>query len=226
MRPAPQFDRLARVYRLLEMATFGSLLRRCRGTYLDELHSSRNALIIGDGDGRFTARLLEQNDVVLVDAVDVSRSMLLALIRNAGVHSGRVRTHHADARHWEPLNAPYDLVVTHFFLDCLTTEEVAALARRLRSHMTPSSRWLVSEFTVPDGWFGWIVAQPLVTVLYVAFWLVTGLRLFRLPDHRNALPQAGFTLKGWTRSLGGLLVSEIWEPEWAPEESTGVGRSC
>jgi len=198
MKTAPDFNRLARVYRWLEIATFGSSLWRCRATYLDEVHSSRNALIIGDGDGRFAARLLDQNDVVLVDALDASCSMLHALIRNVGAHSGRVRTHHADARHWEPLNAPYDLVVTHFFLDCLTTEEVAALARRLRSYMTPSSRWLVSEFTVPDTWFGWVVARPLVTALYAAFCMLTGLRLFRLPDHRNALPQAGFTLKHWT----------------------------
>jgi len=225
MKTAPDFNCLARVYRLLEVATFGSSLWRCRTTYLDELHFSRNALIIGDGDGRFTARLLDQNDVVHIDALDASYSMLVTLIRNAGVHSGRVRPHHADARHWEPPNSPYDLIATHFFLDCLTTEEVAALARRLRSHMSPSSRWVVSEFAVPDSWFGWIIARPLVTVLYVAFWLLTGLRLFRLPDHRDALPQAGFTLKRWTPSLGGLLVSEVWEPEWSPEDSTSVDRS-
>ena len=78
MKTAPDFNRLARVYRLLEIATFGSSLWRCRATYLDELHSSRNALIIGDGDGRFTARFLDQNDVVLVDALDASSSVLLA----------------------------------------------------------------------------------------------------------------------------------------------------
>lgn len=212
MKRAPNFDRLARAYRWMERLTFGTALRRCRCTYLDQLQSVRNALLLGDGDGRFLARLLQQNPAVSVDAVDASRAMLQALVQNAGPHSVRVRTHYADARQWDPRTAHYDLIVTHFFLDCLTTDEIAALAHRLRACVTPQAQWVVSDFAVPPGWFGWLVARPLVTALYVAFWLLTGLRVGRLPDHHRALTGAGFTLAHQKQFLRGLLFSQIWVP--------------
>ncbi|MGB7546320.1 MAG: class I SAM-dependent methyltransferase [Terracidiphilus sp.] len=155
-------------------------------------------------------RLLRENPTVLIDALDASPAMLRALLRNAGLHAGRVRTHLADARLWQPPAARYDLIATHFFLDCLTTGEVASLAARLRSSVTPSALWVVSEFAVPEGWFGWLVARPLIAGLYLAFRLLTGLRVRRLPNHRQALAQAGFTLARQRHWLGGLLVSELW----------------
>lgn len=212
MNLPPNFNSLARIYRGMERATFGPWLWRCRCAFLEELHTRRAALVIGDGDGRFTARLLEENLAIFIDAVDVSSAMLRALLRNAGIRSSRVRVHLADARRWNPPAPPYDLVVTHFFLDCLTTAEVVSLATRLRSSVTPSACWLVSEFAVPMGWFGSLVARPVVAGLYLAFWLLAGLSVHRLPDHRKALTQAGFTLEQQRRWLGGLLVSELWKP--------------
>lgn len=210
MRKAPNFDHLAGTYRWMERLAFGPFLSLCRFAFLDELRASRNALVIGDGDGRFTARLLKENPAVLVDALDSSPEMLRALVRSAGIRSSRIRVHLADARLWEPLVPTLDLIVTHFFLDCLTTKEVASLAKRLRVSARPDTRWVISEFAVPRGWFGWLVAWPLVTALYIVFWLLTGLSNFRLPNHHKALEQAGFVLSQQRHWLGGLLVSELW----------------
>jgi SAM-dependent methyltransferase len=212
MKRPPNFNHLARVYRWMEMLTFGRALWRCRCTFLEEMQFSRAALFIGDGDGRFLARLLEENPEVFVDALDGSQDMLMALVRNAGIHSGRVSLHRGDARTWEPLKPPYDLIVTHFFVDCLTSDEVLDLAVRLRSAITPEARWIFSEFAIPAGWFGWLVARPLVTGLYLAFRVLTGLRVTRLPMHPRALSQAGFVLAKRRSSLAGLLVSEVWIP--------------
>jgi hypothetical protein len=210
MNSAPNFDRLAGVYRWIEMATFGRSLWRCRCRFLDELRNCRTALVLGDGDGRFTARLLDENPHVCVDAIDTSGAMLRTLLRNAGIHAHRISVHHSDARQWQPLNSHYDLIVSHFFLDCLSTEEVAALAERLRPCTSGQTKWVVSEFAIPAGWFGKLVAQPLVKSLYLAFRMLTGLRVGRLPEHHEALSSAGFVLGQERFSLGGLLVSEMW----------------
>jgi hypothetical protein len=210
MNRAPNFDRLASAYRWMEIATFGRSLWRCRCRFLDELRNCRTALVLGDGDGRFTARLLDENPRVWVDAIDTSGAMLRTLLRNAGVHRHRISVHHSDARQWQPHNSHYDLVVSHFFLDCLTTDEVTALAERLRLCTSDRSKWVVSEFAIPAGWFGRRVAQPLVKSLYLAFRMLTGLRVGRLPRHRDALSSAGFVLDQERPSLGGLLVSEVW----------------
>jgi SAM-dependent methyltransferase len=212
-KQAPNFDRLAKVYRWMELLTFGPLLARCRNAFLLELVTARRALILGDGDGRFTAKLLRVNSLVRIDAVDSSPAMLGALLHRAGANGGRITLHCADARGWQPENEQYDLVATHFFLDCLTTEECYGLAARLRSTVCPSAVWIVSEFAVPEGWFGEFVARPLIWLLYRAFGVLTELTIRNLPDHHAAFRDAGFALAGHRTRLHGLLVSEMWNPK-------------
>jgi ubiquinone/menaquinone biosynthesis C-methylase UbiE len=207
---APDFNRLARVYRWMEWLSFGPWLWQCRCAFLSDLKFSRRALILGDGDGRFTARLLHENPSVLTDAVDASSAMLSQLVRRCGPTAARVRPNLADARAFMPPSRDYDLIVTHFFLDCLTSTEVASLAVRLREHVTPGAAWLVSEFAIPQGWFGRVVARPVVAILYRIFGILTGLKVRRLPNHREALTQAGFALRKNRQWLCGLLVSELW----------------
>jgi SAM-dependent methyltransferase len=211
IEPAPDFDRLARVYRWMEWLSFGPALARSRRFFLSELGECRHALVLGDGDGRFTAHLLAHNPVIRVEAVDASPAMLSELRRRAGPHRRRVETHLADLRAWTPSGSNYDLVVTHFFLDCLSTDEATHLARRAHSCMAPNGAWLVSEFNEPAGWFGRMVAGPLISFLYRGFGLLTGLEIRRLPDHRKALSEAGFALIRRHSWLGGLLVSELWQ---------------
>lgn len=207
---APNFDRLAPIYRWMEWASFGPFLWWSRCAFLSEMGERRQALVMGDGDGRFTARLLAAHPDVRVEAVDASAAMLRALLRRAGRNAARVSARCGDAREWRPRGAGFDLVVTHFFLDCLTTAEVRRLAERVRGAVQPCAVWVVSEFAVPEGWFGRLVARPLVWWLYWAFGVLTGLGLRRLPEYAEALRSAGFGMLKRKTWLGGLLVSEVW----------------
>lgn len=221
-RRIPNFDPLARVYRWMEYFTFGPWLHRCRCAFLEESVECRRALVFGDGDGRFTAKLLSTNPTIQIDAVDSSRAMLHALLGRAAGGVDRLRLSCSDARDWRPPGAPYDLVVTHFFLDCLRTEDVEALSQRVRGALFPSARWIVSEFFIPKGWFGWLIARPLIWLLYQAFALLTGLDVRRLPDYRSALRNSGFRLEKRRSVLKGLLVSELWSS--VPIESIVVSQ--
>jgi SAM-dependent methyltransferase len=214
MKPPPDFNRLARLYRWMEFFTFGPWLWLTRLTFLDNVSHCRRALVLGDGDGRFTQRLLRANPAVRIDAVDASAAMLQALLGRAAAHADRVRVELADIRSWQPpasiLGEPCNLIVTHFFLDCLTTGEIESLAARLRSAVSPGALWIISEFAVPPGWFGRFIALPLVSILYFSFGWLTGLEVHSLPDHASALRQAGFTLLEHRTRLGGLLIAETW----------------
>ncbi len=215
---AASFDRLARIYQWMEYATFGPWLGRCRCAFFPEMEDCRRGLVIGDGDGRFTMRLLALNREIRVDAVDASAAMLRALERRAGAHRNRLRVACMDARAWRARDVQYDLVVTHFFLDCLTTEEVGELARRIRRRTAGGARWVISEFAVPEGWFGRLVARPIVGLLYGAFGALTGLQVRALPEHAAALRACGFVLEKRRAWLRGLLASEMWR--------AGADRSC
>ena len=210
MTAPPNFNRLARAYRWMEYLSFGPLLQRCRCHFLPRLAAAelRTALVLGDGDGRFTARLLAASPGIHVDAVDASTAMLRQLeSRTLGLS---VTTHCADARLWHPDRTGYDLVATHFFLDCLTTTEVASLVQRLTPATAENAHWLVSEFAQPTTAFGRLVAAPLVALLYKAFRGLTGLEPQTLPQHRLALSQAGWRLEADRPRLFGMLVSELW----------------
>ena len=212
--PPPNFNHLAPIYRWLEYLTFGPTLQRCRTHFLPQLTHCQNALVLGDGDGRFTAALLQANPTIHITAVDASPSMLRTLKQASATHGDRLTTHIADLRVWTPYmanTAPYDLVATHFFLDCLSTEEIAALVSRLAPSLAPSALWLVSEFAIPPTLFGRLVAAPLVSLLYRAFQLLTGLRQRKLPTHSQVLADARWFCSARQTHLRGLLVSEIWQ---------------
>jgi len=206
----PDFSRLALTYRWMELASFGPWLHRCRCTFLDQLADRRRALILGDGDGRFTASLLHANPRIQIEAVDASSAMLNELSRRAGHGVIRVHTCIADARHWRPEGPPYDLAVSHFFLDCLRTAEIESLAATISKSVTPSAKWLISDFAIPPGLYGQLFARPLIRGLYSTFGFLTGLTIRNLPDHRAALRRSGFELIAERNWLGGLLVSELW----------------
>jgi SAM-dependent methyltransferase len=219
MRDAPNFDRLAGPYRWLEYMSFGPLLWRCRVRWLPRLAGCRRALVLGDGDGRFTAALLRRNPEIRVHAVDLSPRMLEALERRAGMAGNRATTEVADLRLWSPaVGAEYDLIVTHFFLDCLTSQEVANLALRLGARAAPDALWVVSDFAVPPTRYGRMLAKPVVTGLYFAFGWLTGLGRRELPDHAAGLAAAGWKLRSEDRQLGGLLFSQLWQRPTLPGE--------
>ena len=211
MKHAADFDRVARAYRWLEYASLGPILERVRWHWLDHgrLSVSRQALILGDGDGRFTTRLLLKTPHVHVTAVDLSTGMLRLLERRCAHSSKRLQTLQADVRQLNPHSKP-DLVVTHFLLDCLTDQEVRDLVRRIRPGLQPGALWVVSEFAIPPGLLQW-PARLLVRSLYFAFRLMTGLRVTRLPDHAAALQACGLTKVAAERFLGGILLTELWQ---------------
>ena len=206
---APNFDRIAPLYRWMEYSTFGRSLERCRNHFLPELQGCYCALVLGDGDGRFLARLLAANPDLRADAVDTSRAMLRLLERRARAARARLRTHLTSALNFSP-RLSYDLVVTHFFLDCLTQPELDRLCARIVPHLEPGALWVVSEFRIPAGAMHW-PSRILVRLLYLAFRLLTGLRTRELPDHAAALTAVGFTRISQHLSLGGLLTSELWQ---------------
>jgi hypothetical protein len=110
-----------------------------------------------------------------------------------------------------PAGKDYDLVVSHFFLDCLTDAEVLDLVERVLPHLTDDAIWLVSEFSIPEnGWrrFG---ARAVVRSLYFAFSVLTGLRVRRIPNYAKIFLDNQVRLSENAAYLGGMLVSEVWE---------------
>lgn len=195
----------------MEYASFGPLLHRTRLHFLPQLASARRVLVLGDGDGRFSVDLLRAIPQARVVALDASHGMLQQLRARAdaaGV-ANRLTTVHGNALTALP-EASFDVICTHFLLDCLEQDDVRKLVREVRQR-SPRAAWVVSEFALPNGvarWPAWMI----VRFLYAAFGLLTGLRVRRLPDHAKAVQQHGYSLRAAQPRLYGLLRSELWLP--------------
>lgn len=216
MKPdTPNFDSVARAYRWMEYCSFGRMLERCRFHFLMQCSHARHALILGDGDGRFTARLLVSNPSIRVDAVDASPAMLAVLRGRARLNcrnvDTRLHTIQADLRQFTPVGKDYDLVISHFFLDCLTNGEVMDLIARLSPRMTPDAIWLVSEFSVPEEGWPRLGARMVIRSLYFAFSVLTGLHVRKIPNYAKSFDDNKFRLLEKSEYLGGMLITEVWE---------------
>jgi SAM-dependent methyltransferase len=203
------FDRIARPYRWLEYFSFGPWLARCRSNQLPHLMQAHHALVLGDGDGRFLAQLLAVNPTLTADVVDSSPAMLRLLEHRTRPFNKRVRLHTVDALRWIPIE-PYDLIVSHFFLDCFFPEELEPLLDRVLPHALPGAQWVVSEFAIPRNPLAAFLARTLIGLLYKMFALLTGLRVRELPDYSAALRRRGLLLRHHHRYLAGLLCSQLW----------------
>ena len=202
-------DKLAHVYCWLEWLSFGPLLQRCRVQFLPRLAGARHALVLGDGDGRFCAQLLRRVPTVHVTAMDASACMLAALRARAEGEgtASRLETVHGNVMQSLP-RGDFDVVCTHFLLDCLSDGEVNDLVAAVREcYRRPV--WIVSEFAKPAGFARW-PATVVITGLYAAFGLLTGLRVRKLPDHASALRAHGFVLEQGRNYVFGLLRAELW----------------
>lgn len=209
--PPPRFDRIARFYRWAEYLALGPLLKLTREAFLPALAHCRQALLLGDGDGRFAAALLRTAPALHADAVDGSRVMLRLL-------QGRcARDRHADrlhVQHASVLSAVVppatDLIATHFLLDCLTQPELDSLVLRLAAAVQPGCLWVVSEFGYPRHRLGRALARGYLRLLYLAFRVLTGLLPQGLPDPQHALLGAGFRRLERRERIGGFLYAELW----------------
>jgi ubiquinone/menaquinone biosynthesis C-methylase UbiE len=207
-RREPNFDPVARLYRWAEYLSLGPLLQRTRTHLLPQLTDRRSAFVLGDGDGRFLARLLAQNPLLQALAIDTSATMLQLLQRRCGFAGARLCVQQASALTATPPRDT-DLIVTHFFLDCLTQAEVNVLAQRVSAQTQPGTLWLLSDFHVPSGAVR-SLARLYIRALYLVFRLLTGLRIKSLPDPQASLARAGFIRMARHERLFGMIYTELW----------------
>lgn len=205
------FDSVAPVYRWLEYAAFGGTLQRARLAFVDRLGSCRNILILGEGDGRFLRALVKAAPSARIHCVDASARMLrLAAEQLSAGDRARITFEQTNVLALDLGTSTYDAVVTLFFLDCFSTDQVDALVSRVSRHMRPGALWLFADFAIPPRGLARLHARLVVGALYVFFRWRAGLEASELPPSEALLRQAGFRCREQREFRAGLVRSTVF----------------
>jgi cyclopropane fatty-acyl-phospholipid synthase-like methyltransferase len=206
------FDGLAAFYRPLELLAFGRDLERARFCFINELRDCRRILVLGEGDGRFLARLVRTVPGAWIHCVDSSPAMQeLAISRISGTGAeGRVTFEQADMLSGSLDPGTYDAVVTLFFLDCFTPEQVAAVVARVRQGLRGCARWLFADFALPRRGILRLRARIWLKVLYLFFGWSTSMAVRSLPPSEDILMKSGFRRVATRDFQWGLVRSAVF----------------
>ena len=208
-----RFDHIAKHYDWMESLLAGTKLERCRNALWDDIPRFDNALLVGEGHGKFLVSLLRRNPGAKVTCVDASEGMLEIArerLRRAALPVDGVEFIRAELPAWNPPER-YDLLATHFFLDCFPREQLCAVINTLQSAARPGACWVVSDFQIPQAGFKRFRAQIIHRLMYSFFRIVTKLPASTLVSPQPFLRQCGFVRVRRTEFDWGLLCAELWK---------------
>jgi SAM-dependent methyltransferase len=233
------FDRIARHYFWLETVVFGAALQRSRVHWIGRISTSKSVLVLGEGDGRFLCELVKALPDADIDCVEASPRMIERArerLRQLPAGSGKnVRFVREDMGSWAPPRS-YDLLVTHFVLDCFPSDEIERIVAKLAHAASPGAFWLLSDFTLPAKGWTRVVARVLLSVMYAFFRITTRIKAKALVDPAPHLEKNGFVCSARCPFYAGIAKSELWRrlssacastraPALAPQETRSPSTS-
>jgi hypothetical protein len=124
--------------------------------------------------------------------------------------AGQVRFLHRDITSWTPLKGHYDLVVTHFILDCFPEPELTGIIKKLASAAKSEAAWVTADFRLPARGLARFRARVWLAAMYEFFRFTARISAAELVDPTSQMQAAGFTLAHQHLFQQGMLKSELW----------------
>lgn len=207
------FDTLAPFYPRMEQAFAGDKMQHCRLAFLDQIPEPKNILLPGEGPGRFLvpccARFPRAN-IVCVDSSAAMIGQARQSLARAGFQEDGVSFVQADALSWDTPSAQFDLIGTHFFLDCFRADQLPPLISRLAASARPAAHWLVADFQLAHTGWPRVRSRVILAMLYAFFRVAARLPATSLTPPDLFIEHGGFRLQRRIEQDHGLLRSDWW----------------
>lgn len=206
----------ARIYMATEYLALGSVLDQARAQSLSSLQGCRRVLLLGDGDGRFLARLCCSGFTGEIVSIDGSEAMIRCaqqrLRQQAPAVENQVTWLCADI-HTAALPAgPFDGIVSQFFLDNFSPGTVSELIRRVKAVSSPDAVWSLADFVEPQHLQGWrrVRQQLLLSTLYSIFRYTAKIEARQLPPIEALMRESGWRRERLWQSHGSVVSAADW----------------
>jgi ubiquinone/menaquinone biosynthesis C-methylase UbiE len=187
------FDLVASFYPLLEQIVFGSTLSLARRFFTSRVIEGDKVLLIGEGNGRFLFEIVKQASSGSFTVVDSSARMLIAARQRIATvdRCPRVEWIHTDILEWQPLDAHYDRIVTHFFLDAFGPDSISRIVEKISRLATEDAFWINVDFSSENQN---LRQKLLMWAQYRFFRISTGIEASRLFDALPYIRQADWQI--------------------------------
>lgn len=208
------FEVLAPIYRLMERVLAGGKLHHCRCAFLDRIPAPEKILILGEGPGRFVVECVRKFPQASITVVEESSGMIAqarANLAQRDLATDRITFVQADILQWEPPHSEFDLIATHFFLDCFRAEQLEVIVPTIGKAATANAQWLLADFQeAHSGWKRWR-SRCILAIMYTFFRAVTRLPATSLTPPDLYLMREGLVLQERMEAEWGLLKSDWWK---------------
>jgi ubiquinone/menaquinone biosynthesis C-methylase UbiE len=208
------FDAVAPYYRWMEFLLAGEILQHGRTAFLGSIPPAKKILILGEGNGRFLLecrRMFPEANITSVDSSARMISLARRRLMGQGMDCDGIEFIHADALTWTPAVGGFDLIVTHFFLDCFRADQLQPLIARLALAAAPRANWLLADFQTAEAGLPRQRSRLIVWGLYRFFRVMTRLSAAELASPDAFITRQGFTLREREVYDWGLLRSDWWQ---------------
>jgi ubiquinone/menaquinone biosynthesis C-methylase UbiE len=206
------FDTLAPHYRWMERVLAGQKLQRCRTHFLQKIPTPERALLAGEGNGRFLVEFVRKFPTTEIVCLDASEKMLAAASASiAHANHSSIEFIHADLFDWKSPSNHFDLIVTNFFLDCFTADQLGRVVPLLTNAATSNATWLLTDFCSARAGWKRLRTQSILASMYVFFGFATKLPACQLTPPDTFLRAGGFELLDRAFFDWDLLHADLWQ---------------
>lgn len=201
------YDWLAPWYDWLAVMAVGKQIQKAQLKWLPFLKDRKKLLILGGGTGWVLPYIFQINPNLVIHYIDASSKMIAKARMNAD-NSSLIQF--IAGTETDVPDQDYDALLTCFYLDLFTEPELKTLIDRLKSRMNQHGIWLATDFETHTLW-----QRLKVRLMYLFFYVITGLKTKALPAWHKAMVNAGcvslenhYTRSGLIRSVVFLVKNK------------------
>lgn len=192
-----RFDRLVPFYDTLANFVFGSSLIKSKECNLEVVGLQADVLVLGGGTGKWLNKLLDNNKSCRIWYVEASGKMIDKARKNLNSTDRVVFVH---GTHELVFAQKFNVVITHFFVDMFTVEELIALRDKIFKDLKDEGKWIVADFVNEKYWHSIFLKG-----MYLFFNIMGALDLTSLTDWQRIIQSNGFKGEGRYSFYSGFI---------------------
>ncbi len=221
------FNLVAPIYEFLLTLVFFKSVRRMEKSLVSHLSLSRNILIPGEGNGRFLNYLARKVNFQRCDVVEISKRMIeisRTYCKNLTQQQrDKIQYFETDIYQFQSKNK-YDTLITNYFLDLFSPEDLVKLVNHLDSFLEPGGLWYVTDFYDGSGpGLPRFIRKLIMIPVYFFFVITTGISGRRLMNPVPLLLEKNYILTHEIYHVSGLIVCRILKKS---EHTSSVSKSA